>query len=180
MYIFYVPYATILKGYTVDDVAHVVGIGCAVVAATLGVFYIFRVHQAYFDFFRSCCPKRSVLFIAVSAVFGLPLIFTGCPLGIFTFICRDQDLGLNLPGTSDDNNECVLLTEVDSKAESKQTTAISKAFRTDKSNKRIIAILTAVVSVVIAFDIILTTVVIPGSQYKKATALLNKGEYRRQ
>lgn len=53
------------------------------VAAVVSVFQ----YMAYFDLFRSCDPKKSLLYLLVS-------IFATYPLPFFVYSCRNKDLGM--------------------------------------------------------------------------------------
>lgn len=57
--------------------------------AMLGVAVVYTIayYKAYFDLFRSCDPKKSVVFLLVG-------IFVGYPLPFFVFACRNKDLGM--------------------------------------------------------------------------------------
>ena len=53
------------------------------IAAVTSVFHF----MAYYDLFRSCDPKKSLVFLLVS-------IFVGYPLPFFVYSCRNKDLGM--------------------------------------------------------------------------------------
>ena len=53
------------------------------IAAVTSVFQF----MAYYDLFRSCDPKKSLVFLLVS-------IFVGYPLPFFVYSCRNKDLGM--------------------------------------------------------------------------------------
>jgi hypothetical protein len=59
------------------------------IAAVVSVFQ----YMAYFDLFRSCAPKKSLVYLLVS-------IFTTYPLPFFVYSCRNKDLGM--PPRTDD------------------------------------------------------------------------------
>lgn len=53
------------------------------IAAVASVFQ----YMAYYDLFRSCEPKKSLVYLLVS-------IFTSYPLPFFVYSCRNKDLGM--------------------------------------------------------------------------------------
>jgi hypothetical protein len=54
-----------------------------------GIAVVTSVFQfmAYYDLFRSCDPKKSLVFLLVS-------IFVSYPLPFFVYSCRNKDLGM--------------------------------------------------------------------------------------
>lgn len=143
------------------DVLHVAGMGFAIVAAVFGILYLFRVHQTYFDLFRSCQPKTSILFITIGAIFGLPLLFTGLPLGICTFACREDDWGMPLEET-----EYI----------PKPPVHQMRLKRLTKRNQKVLIIAAATVCTAVALVAVLSAIFIPIKRYNNALALLEAGD----